>query len=171
MTPEEFDLSVAKRYMKNGEEPPLFAPALGLCGESAELYAAIDGIETDDVVVSEMGDVLWYAASLARRLGSSFESIARPPQYLTDWTDSTDRAVAAGAMENAGNVADMVKKAVWHGRGLDVDSAHDELRHMVHAIRTLCDRHITTLEAVCAANDAKLEARYPNGFVEGGGVR
>lgn len=61
-------------------------PILGLCGESGELANKYKKVLRDDSGVitpeknvalrDELGDVLWYAAAIARDLGTNLEDIA-----------------------------------------------------------------------------------------------
>lgn len=173
MTPEQFDESVAKRYLKDGQEPPFGVIALGLSGESAELWSALDDAEHDPVV-NELGDVSWYAAAMLKRLGSSFAEICDIRAFRHDpHTSSND--LASCVMGCAGAISDAVKKHEWHGKPLDEERLTDLVAAMLDVVAILADRVTGKdgegLAEVLAANHAKLEARYPNGFVEGGGVR
>ncbi len=73
---------------------------------------------------------------------------------------------AVGLAGESGEVADLVKKHVFHGH--DLDSAHaleelgDILWYVAFTARTLG----SSLSEVAAANVRKLETRYPDGFSE-----
>lgn len=180
MTPLEYDVSVSKRVAKrDGTLPDLAFPALGLCGEAAEVAAEVEEVSKVvwvpkyDGLISELGDVLWYVTALCQLTGLSFERlqheyrITRAPSH---YHASSERE-AGVIMRLAGSVADRVKKAGWHGKPLTKAAVYTDLAFIVEAVRELAERCGHTLASVCAANDAKLEKRYPTGFVEGGGVR
>lgn len=179
MTPAEYDVSVAKRVNKNGVLPELHYPALGLCGEAAELAAEVEEVSkvvwvpNYDNLIKELGDVAWYVAALCQITGGSFEKllhgyrIKRPASHY----HASSCVEATNIMRLAGAVADRVKKSGWHGTPLDKAAVYTDLSFIVESVRELAERCGHTLASVCAANDAKLEKRYPTGFVEGGGVR
>jgi len=53
---------------------------LGLCGESGELAELVkkrirDGVWDQDKAISELGDVLWYTAFLAKCMGVTLEEV------------------------------------------------------------------------------------------------
>src|SRR3990167_9973339 len=62
-------------------------PALGLAGEAGEVANQVKKIIRDDegaltadraeTIISELGDVLWYAAAIANELGITLEDVAR----------------------------------------------------------------------------------------------
>lgn len=76
-----------------------------------------------------------------------------------------------GLCGEAGEVADTIKKATWHGIPADPQKISDELGDVLWYVSDLCNHFGLTLEAVAKGNIAKLERRYPKGFVPGGGVR
>lgn len=83
--------------------------------------------------------------------------------------DELDRAF--DAMVAAGKVSEAVKKDVFHARPLDPVQLRDELGDLLWYIAaTACDYGLT-LSEVAETNVAKLRARYPEGFVPGGGIR
>lgn len=73
---------------------------------------------------------------------------------------------AVGLAGESGEVADLVKKHVFHGHDLDTAHALEELGdilwYVAFAARTLG----SSLSSVAEANVRKLEARYPGGFSE-----
>lgn len=73
---------------------------------------------------------------------------------------------ALGLAGEAGEVADLVKKYRHHGHDLDVDAMRLELGDVLWYIASMADAVGLRLEEVAAANIAKLEARYPDGFDE-----
>lgn len=85
---------------------------------------------------------------------------------------SSDRLVrnALGLAGEAGEVVEMVKKARFHGKPYDVDAMCKELGDVLWYVTDMCAEHGLTLAEVAEANVAKLRARYPDGFVKGGGI-
>lgn len=65
---------------------PIIYPALGLCGESGEVADKVKKVMRDNnqeftdekklEIAKEIGDVLWYCATLSNDLGYSLENIA-----------------------------------------------------------------------------------------------
>jgi NTP pyrophosphatase (non-canonical NTP hydrolase) len=65
---------------------PIFYPALGLCGEAGEVADKVkkvirdnNGEFSDEIkleIAKEIGDVLWYCATLAKDLGYDLSTIA-----------------------------------------------------------------------------------------------
>lgn|SRR5574343_327099 len=86
----------------------LWYPALGLCGESGEvaervkkLYRDFDGLPTADFVFNmrkELGDVLWYLASICSEVGFDLNEIAEA--NITKLADRKDRGVLHGSGDN-----------------------------------------------------------------------
>lgn len=76
-----------------------------------------------------------------------------------------------GLCGEAGEVADLVKKDAWHGQPLTDERLCDELGDVLWYLADVARARGIDLELVAARNIAKLERRYPDGFVVGGGVR
>lgn len=71
---------------------------------------------------------------------------------------------AIGLAGEAGEVANLVKKGIFHRHGLDVDKVLDELGDVLWYVSSLCDELGFSLEDVMAYNIDKLRKRYPDGF-------
>lgn len=71
---------------------------------------------------------------------------------------------ALGLAGEAGEVADSLKKMLFHGHPLDVPAVQDELGDVMWYVMFLCDTLGFTLEEVMAANVRKRARRYPDGF-------
>lgn len=82
-----------EEYQKEAEKTAFYPevyrvlyPALGLVGEAGEVANKVKKILRDhegalppdlrEALLDELGDVLWYAALLARDLGASLEAVA-----------------------------------------------------------------------------------------------
>jgi NTP pyrophosphatase (non-canonical NTP hydrolase) len=70
-----------------------------------------------------------------------------------------------GLLGEAGEIAEAIKKHIFHGHELDLDKLKKELGDVSWYHNHLTVRTAkTSLEAVQEANIAKLAARYPEGF-------
>lgn len=71
---------------------------------------------------------------------------------------------ALGIAGEAGEVADYIKKVLYHGHPMDKDKLCKELGDVLWYIATLADTACFTLEEVARVNIEKLKKRYPEGF-------
>ena len=71
---------------------------------------------------------------------------------------------ALGLVGEAGEVADLVKKGIYHQHGLDRDKLIKEIGDVQWYVAALCSTLGVTLEHVMARNIEKLQARYPEGY-------
>lgn len=71
---------------------------------------------------------------------------------------------ALGLAGEAGEVADLIKKNVFHGRPLDVPDLLAELGDVLWYLSWLADLHGSSLEEVASRNIDKLRRRHPDGF-------
>jgi NTP pyrophosphatase (non-canonical NTP hydrolase) len=102
-------------YQKEAEKTALYPeayrtlyPALGLAGEAGEVANKVKKILRDhggnlspalrEALLDELGDVLWYAALLARDLGASLEAVARA--NLAKLASRQARGVLGGEGDN-----------------------------------------------------------------------
>lgn len=76
-----------------------------------------------------------------------------------------------GLCGEAGEVAELVKKAAWHGQTLDLEKISNELGDVLWYVADLATSLGLSLEAIAAGNVEKLRRRYPNGFTADGGLR
>ncbi len=169
MTPAQYQVCVERTLLKDGTPMPLHYATLGLAGEAGEVLECLmqRHVKEDDLL-NEVGDVLWYVAACARAIGSSFERVvlitARDGGQFLPLPKGRARALCVLASK----FADKVKKRCWHGRIYDVAELELDLACVYAACARVTDaytgRHVS---AAMAANDAKLRARYPEGFVEG----
>jgi NTP pyrophosphatase (non-canonical NTP hydrolase) len=71
---------------------------------------------------------------------------------------------ALGLSGESGEVADLVKKQLFHGHPLDLQKLRDELGDVLWYFMFICDTLGISLEEVMAGNVEKLRTRYPDGF-------
>jgi NTP pyrophosphatase (non-canonical NTP hydrolase) len=73
---------------------------------------------------------------------------------------------ALGLTGESGEVAEMIKKAFFHGHALDQGALSKELGDVLWYLAVMADGLGLSLESIAAENIAKLRARYPEGFSE-----
>lgn len=71
----------------------------------------------------------------------------------------------------AGEVCELIFKDEFHRVPYKTESILKELGDVLWYVTALAHDHGLTLSEVAKENNRKLMARYPNGFVHGGGMR
>lgn len=71
---------------------------------------------------------------------------------------------AIGLAGETGEVCDMIKKNIFHDKGMDMGAFTKELGDCLFYIADLASKACIPLESVMRANVEKLNARYPKGF-------
>lgn len=71
-----------------------------------------------------------------------------------------------GIFGESGEVADIVKKHLYQGHGLDIDHVEEELGDVMWYIANLCNLLGIKIENVLEGNYKKLVDRFPDGFSE-----
>lgn len=69
-----------------------------------------------------------------------------------------------GLTGEAGEVADLVKKGIFHKKGINIDHLKKELGDVLWYIAMICYSLGILLDDVMQTNVDKLIARYPDGF-------
>ncbi|HPF95751.1 MAG: nucleoside triphosphate pyrophosphohydrolase family protein [Candidatus Magasanikbacteria bacterium] len=87
MTLNDYQNAATKTALYPESGNNLLYPILGLCGESGELAEKMKKMIRDDqgvlteerrqLMVKELGDVLWYVSQVARELGISLEEVGQ----------------------------------------------------------------------------------------------
>lgn len=97
--------------------------------------------------------------SHARRTGNTWDEKEH---------DQHRMLLAMGLGGEAGEVLEIIKKEVGHGRARSREHMAEELGDVLWYLAELASVHGLTLSQVAELNVAKLRARYPNGFEERG---
>ena len=71
---------------------------------------------------------------------------------------------ALGLTGEAGEVADMIKKHIFHGHDLDTDALVKEIGDVCWYVALLCTAIGVDMASVMEKNIEKLKTRYPEGF-------
>jgi NTP pyrophosphatase (non-canonical NTP hydrolase) len=90
---------------------------------------------------------------LSARTSPHFDDVV---EEITAWT--------MGIAGEAGEVADIVKKAVWHKHPWDHQKLAYELGDLLFYISRLSSAIGYSLDEIAVMNQQKLYKRYPNGF-------
>lgn len=69
-----------------------------------------------------------------------------------------------GLTGEAGEVSDLVKKGIFHEKGIDLEHLKKECGDCAWYLAMICDACGFTLDDVMQTNIDKLKARYPQGF-------
>ena len=69
-----------------------------------------------------------------------------------------------GLTGEAGEVSDLVKKGIFHEKGIDLEHLKKELGDCAWYLAMICDACGFTLDDVMQTNIDKLKTRYPKGF-------
>jgi NTP pyrophosphatase (non-canonical NTP hydrolase) len=69
-----------------------------------------------------------------------------------------------GLASEAGEIAEAIKHAEFHGHNLDHDNLKKELGDLLWYIAALCNHYGWSLDTVAGLNIDKLSKRYPKGF-------
>lgn len=71
---------------------------------------------------------------------------------------------ALGLTGEAGEVSDLVKKGIFHEKGIDLERLKKELGDCAWYLAMICDACGFALDDVMQTNIDKLKERYPEGF-------
>lgn len=161
---------------------------LGMAGESGEVYqVAFDyaaatqhdrgtytvfGGEWMDKMVKEMGDVAWYCVNMM--------TLFQIDAYMMMMRESTLRTVLNSSFKGdvrlhavtlatmmtleATKLAEVVKKAVFHGHGINSRAIMRHTGEIFNTLQILAAVIGTDIETVFQRNVEKLAARYPEKF-------
>lgn len=75
-----------------------------------------------------------------------------------------------GSLGELGEIADHVKKYMYHGHTLDIEAVSKEIGDVLWYLNLLAEVTGYSLEEIAAMNIAKLEKRYPDKFSSGASI-
>jgi len=92
---------------------------LGITGESSEVATLVLRKNKDLKIFKndykkELGDVLWYTSQIARIVGLSLEELK-----IKKGLDSNLKKMGLRLSSKSGEIADLIKKAVFHGHSIE----------------------------------------------------
>lgn len=159
-------------------------PVLGLCGESGEVAGAWMrvkvGSEDTELLVKEVGDVLWYTAVLAEELSATLLQVAEI-QGKTTFADFAVKPLEEEEVdfavwelsEAAGMVAEKAKKAVRDTDGVLSEAAREviltKLSSVLSALSSIASITGVDLAEIARINSEKLLSRQQRGVLQGSG--
>lgn len=99
-----------------------------------------------------MSDFLWsYQLFVESRMNRGAEK-----DELTNW--------ALGLNGEAGEVAEMIKKYVFHDHKLDIEELEKEIGDVAFYMVAICNTLNLDMTRILQINQDKLTKRYPDGF-------
>jgi NTP pyrophosphatase (non-canonical NTP hydrolase) len=109
-----------------------------------------------------------YQAGVVRTWSFS----TKEPVKLTDWQTQV-LFCETGLSGETGELSEMIKKGIFHGLPdmLDKEKVKKELGDVLWYVTAMADTFGLTIKEIAEANNRKLLARYPDGFIPGGGIR
>lgn len=134
--------------------------SLGLCGEAAELYDALDS--TPENEEKEAGDVLWYTAALTHALGITSADLEVDDLTQVFGINQSPHDSARSLMFSACVIAELCKKKIGHNKEPDRARLIREFKVIINRLASVVSE--TDLGFVAELNLAKLKKRYPNGW-------
>jgi NTP pyrophosphatase (non-canonical NTP hydrolase) len=180
VTVAQFEAHAAATYQLDREDEE--TPLLGLVGEVGSLVSALKKKRRDtdgffgyhEVVVEELGDVLWYLSTVARRGGTSLlETVVRvvggggDGETLTfDDLASAQKSVDPKEFELsllrlAGEAGDLAKRFAEGAYRDNVDALRGDLVKLVRPLVQAASAAEVKLEEAAIANMKKTEDRWP----------
>jgi NTP pyrophosphatase (non-canonical NTP hydrolase) len=148
-------------YPRKVDDFSLAYLSLKLCGEANELRKAI-GLEN---VVKEAGDVLWYAAVLAKEGDLTLEIPREGVRSIP--------AQKEGLISPPAEIAELIGKAYRDNDGRLNEQTQNaierRLMHMLACVRGILDRRGASFDAMLQANLDKLADRAARNVLHGSG--
>jgi len=94
-----------------------------------------------------------------------------PDPLTKEQQDELLNVGALGLAGESGEVIDLIKKHLFHGKPLDREKAIEELGDVLFYVQCLAEALDVEIAKVAQVNDQKRRRRYPGGFKPGGGIR
>lgn len=157
------------------QEKYLLNAVMGLAGEAAETLEIVfrhagnlNDTMVREIVLLEIGDIMWYAADLCTTLGYRLGQVTTIDlDHVSEpWRARTPDSVtfATQLMIVTGKSLEATKKHVFHGKPLNEDTLKMVLSRVLLYATLLASTLELQLEHVCSRNVEKLKTRYPEGF-------
>lgn len=105
-----------------------------------------------------------FDGKATERLNSPIEIYNSDPQKLKKVSLPSLINGVLGLTGESGEVADLVKKGIFHEKGLDMDHLKKEVGDVCWYIALICESCGFELDSIFEANVEKLKNRYPDGF-------
>lgn len=86
------------------------------------------------------------------------------PDFVPSGRDLMQVWNALGLVGEAGEVAELIKKGIFHRHGVDMNELRKEIGDVLWYVAALCTRYDIPLSEVMGENIAKLAKRYPRGY-------
>ena len=177
-------------------EAKFFGPAFGVAGECGELVEKIQYGGSDDELIKEIGDVLWYLVNVLEDIEWSFidavnyhaEALALEGSLIFNGTFSSMQAIVEMADDNdprplkdpishlaiySGKIAEIAKKSLRDNQGVVPEGKRKVVGKYVVLILDLLCRIATTYEFnmddMARVNLDKLFDRRDRGVLRGSG--
>ncbi len=133
-------------------------------------------LETENYAITRQRNEYYEGWQKAARSGENAFAAYREQANRTrrdgmDPTRPQTLNAALGLAGETGEVVDLIKKAYFHEKSPSTEDLLGEIGDVLFYLDWIAQRYDLTLQQVADANIAKLKARYPDGFVVGGGVR
>jgi NTP pyrophosphatase (non-canonical NTP hydrolase) len=162
---DEYQANARKTAIYPGE---LMYPTLGLAGEVAEMIWA-----SEDAIEKEVGDVMWYVASVAHDAGLKLSEVNGTNDFTFPDTYSYVQEAFDDLVIYAGEVCEAVKKTFRDSAG-EVTPYYREriaksLEGVLCALHAVGDYYGFTLEECAKKNNEKLASRMERGVISGDG--
>lgn len=148
---------------------------LGLMGEYVEMLDALDGCALDkqasELLIKELGDVVYYAARLARAFDIE---LVLPNTKVQGFAPQFARNRANNMVRPLGRISELLKKFIRDGasgpaHALLKSNLMTELSALLKHWCEVCAMCEVPVESVLAANREKLESRLRRGTLQGSG--
>jgi hypothetical protein len=190
---EEYRKTAQLTAVYPGKGENILYPALGLCGEAAELYEKYcqcpdwsinEGRITKDencrealqdeieLVLKECGDWLWYATDIATELNIHIEGVWEKPCNLHIIPGESLSDYILDLCYYSGKVAEEAKKQFRDDKKIDMDVIIETICVGINIIKRVSNIYSSSdkgIYIVAHMNNEKLLARRANGTIQGSG--
>jgi hypothetical protein len=145
------------------EQSKLSTLGLGLAGEVGEVFEVLTFYDKDKLI-KELGDVLWYitfgCVVLEIQINDLFDI---DDNVLFDKNLLQPTIATKQLVINIGKVCETIKKHLYHGKDLCVETLKYQLSKVLVALLYVCHTYCINIEEVKQRNFEKLSERYASG--------